>query len=247
LPTEILGSILEMTYDIEQDQECSTEQGPNHAEHLLTLASVSSRFLSVVIDTATLWAVADWRCSPAQLKKCLERSRGALVAVKYNLPEEHTREQVRVSLRRLISEDFFGDLGRWRDADLFIDSGRMLVTLSKLAAPQLRRVVIKYFAPPTREPIHLFRGNAPNLRMIDLAGIHVHWEWSQDVIANLRSLVLSAVKISEASVLSFLSVIKLSSILQKLVIRLVSWGDTVDLPAIAPSRLNSLKEIVITG
>ncbi|KIO22255.1 hypothetical protein M407DRAFT_216755 [Tulasnella calospora MUT 4182] len=248
LPTEILGAILEMTYDLDSCQERSTDQRPSHTEHLLTFAAVSSQFFSAVMGTATLWAVADWRCSPSQVKRCLERSRGALLAVKYHSRGESTTKRTMVPTRgvdSLISEH----IARWRDADLVLDSEKDLKTLSKWAAPQLRRIAIDYIDidETLGKPIHLFGGNAPNLTIIDLRGIHVHWEWDPNMIANLRSLVLQGVLISKASVGSFLSSIQSFSTLQKLVIRHVQLDDAADLIPVSPSWLNSLKELEIRG
>ncbi|KAG8928163.1 hypothetical protein FRC01_006373 [Tulasnella sp. 417] len=251
LPTEILGAILEMTCDLKDGQECSGEQSPNHMEHLRTLAAVSSQFFSVVMGMATLWAVADWRCSPSQVKMCLKRSRGALLAVEYNTRGEYTGEY---TSKRTIVPRWWDDsliskhVARWRDVKLEVNSVEELGILSKLSAPQLQRIAIDTHWFPRGEPIHLFGGKAPKLRTMDLSGIPVHWEWDPSMIANLRSLVLRHCLISEATAGAFLSAIKSSSILQKLIIHDVRFGGMVDLTPVSesPSRLYSLKEMEIT-
>ncbi|KAG8928165.1 hypothetical protein FRC01_006375 [Tulasnella sp. 417] len=246
LPVEILGAIFEMTCDIEQVQKWSVmKQRPNHVEHLRNLAAVSSQFSSVVMGTATLWAVADCRCSPSQVNMCLKKSQGASIAVKHNWRGEYKITNDRFAtgwFDSLISEH----VARWRDAELFFNSSKGLEMLPKEAAPQLQRIVVDTEYISFGEPIHLFGGKAPNLRILDLTRIHLHWEWDPGMIVNLRSLVLRDITISEATTRSFLSVIQLSSMLEKLVICDVRLGHTVNLTPGSPSRLDSLKEIAIT-
>ncbi|KAG8928167.1 hypothetical protein FRC01_006377 [Tulasnella sp. 417] len=247
LPTEILSAILEMTRDLEDGEEDSAEQRPNHVKHLLNLAAVSSRFFSVVMGTATLWAVADWRCSPSQVKTCLERSLGASITVKYSWRGWCTKGNNIFSkwwLDSLVSEH----IARWRDAELGIISVKELDMLPKVTAPQLQRIVVDSDLTSFGEPIHLFGGSAPKLTTISLRGIHLHWKWDPGMIANLRSLVLRRILIPGCTARSFLSDIRLSSMLEKLVIRGIRFGETVDL---TPDRgslswLKSLKEMAIT-
>ncbi|KAG9046481.1 hypothetical protein FS837_004324 [Tulasnella sp. UAMH 9824] len=244
LPTEILGGILELTCDLEPGEECSTGQKLSHIEYLLTLTAVSSQFLSVAMATPTLWTVADGRCSPSQVKKCLERSRGRLITVKYSSIYGPKSDRTIVPtwwFDTLISEH----IARWRDAELVVDSEE-LESLCELAAPQLRRIVIKHLYETHGKPVHLFRGNAPKLRVIDLTGIHSHWEWDRSMIMNLRSIALRDVLISRASVGSFLSVIQSSLMLEKLVIFKLQLEGAVDLTPVFPSWLYSLKELGIT-
>ncbi|KIO22254.1 hypothetical protein M407DRAFT_10013 [Tulasnella calospora MUT 4182] len=250
LPTEILGTILEMTCDLDTiaSQIRFADQEPNHVEHLLNLGAVSSRFLSVVIGTAALWAVADWRCSPSQVKRCLERSRGALITVEYDWRAAFIGSRTMVPtwwVDSFISEH----IARWREVDLVFGSESLpdvVALLSGGAAPLLRMVVVYWVESreTVGKAIHLFGGNAPNLTIIDLRGIHVHWEWDPNIIANLRSLVLCGVLISKASVGSFLSLIQ-SSMLEKLAIRRLRLDGTADLTPVSPSWLNRLKEISI--
>ncbi|KAG8928166.1 hypothetical protein FRC01_006376 [Tulasnella sp. 417] len=244
LPVEILGAIFEMTCDIEPVQNAG--QRPNHVEHLHNLVAVSWQIFSVVMGTPTLWAVADWRCSLSQVKMCLEKSRGASIAVKYDWRDEQTSRNNGVPIGWLDSL-LAKHAPRWRDAELFINTSGKLDMLPKVAAPRLRRIVVNTDILPFGEPIHLFGGNTPKLRVIDLTGIHVHWEWDPGMIANLRSLVLQRCQISEATARSFLSVIELS-MLEEMVIRNVYFGDTVDLTTVSESFswFYSLKKMEIT-
>ncbi|KAG8928164.1 hypothetical protein FRC01_006374 [Tulasnella sp. 417] len=245
LPAEILGTILEMTCDIEPVQNAG--QRPNHVEHLHNLAAVSWQLFSVVMGTPTLWAVADWRCSLSQVELCLRRSREASIAVRYDWRSEYKSINKRFSVRWPVS--FISKhVARWRDAELlFKFLGPRLEMLPTVAAPQLQRIVVKtkYFS--IGEPIHLFGGNAPKLRIIDLTGIHLHWEWDPGMIANLRSLVLRDITISEATAGSFLSTIQLYAMLEELDICNVRFRGNVDLKPVRASWLGNLKEMAITG
>ncbi|KAG9046482.1 hypothetical protein FS837_004325 [Tulasnella sp. UAMH 9824] len=244
LPTKILGGILEMTLDLDLGQEYFEHKRPSHVEYLLTLATVSSQFFSVVMGTGTLWAVVDSRCSPSQVKRCIERSGGASIIVRYNSQRRYWRERTMAPtwwVDSLISEH----VTRWRDAELAVDSEEELENLSELAVSQLERIALYYGYVPHQKPVHLFGGNAPKLRIIDLHGIHIHWEWDLSTIENLRSLVLRYVKISKASVGSFLSAIRSSLMLQKLIIRDIRLDRAIEVIPMSPSWLYNLKEIKI--
>ncbi|KAG8922960.1 hypothetical protein FRC00_006807, partial [Tulasnella sp. 408] len=142
----------------------------------------------------------------------------------------------------LISEH----IARWRDAELVVNSEE-LESLCERAAPQLRSIVINNWYETHGKPVHLFRGNAPKLRVIDLTGIHSHWEWDPSMIMNLRSIALRDVLISKGSVGSFLSMIQSPLMLEKLVICKLRLEGAVDLTPVSPSWLYSLKELGVTG
>ncbi|KAG8893028.1 hypothetical protein FRC00_011178, partial [Tulasnella sp. 408] len=246
LPTKVLGGILEMTLDLDLGQDYTKHETLSHVEYLLTLAAVSSKFFSVVMGTAPLWAVVDSRCSPSQVKKCLERSQGASIVVRYSSIGNSWSERTLAPtwwVDSLISEH----AARWRDAELAAHSQGELERLSELAVPQLERIALYYGCIPHAKPVHLFGGNAPKLRIIDLHGIHIHWEWDLSTIANLRSLALRYVKISKASVGSFLSAIQSSLMLQKLIIRQVHLDGTIEVTPVSPSWLYNLEEFKIRG
>ncbi|KAG9046483.1 hypothetical protein FS837_004326 [Tulasnella sp. UAMH 9824] len=202
------------------------------------------------MSTATLWAIADWGCSPSQVTRCLERSRGAPISVKYFSRRDYLGDEY---MSR--PTEWFGNLisehsARWQDIRWVADSPKELKPLAKSAAPQLRRLVVDcgfHTHENYSDPLHLFEGNAPNLRVVELSRFFIHWEWAPSMIANLRSLVLRGVRISEDSVGSFFSTILSSSMLEKLVIWYPRFDGLVNVPPVSPTWLHSLKEIEIIG
>ncbi|KAG9046480.1 hypothetical protein FS837_004323 [Tulasnella sp. UAMH 9824] len=198
------------------------------------------------MNTATLWAMADWRCSPSQLEMCLERSQNASIAVRCYLRGDKFWRSINASnskwdLDGAISEH----ISRWRDAEFFVHSSQDLENVSELAAPQLQRLAVNCRAQQPYDAIHLFGGKAPNLKIIDLHRIYIHWEWDPVMIANLRSMELHEVRVSEASVGCFLSMIQSSDSLEKLTICLLRLDGAADQTRVSPSWFNRLKEIEI--
>ncbi|KAG8898427.1 hypothetical protein FRC01_010920 [Tulasnella sp. 417] len=200
------------------------------------------------MDTATLWAIADWRCSPDQVKTYLKRSKDSLIKVKYDSISM-------TCLRNRDSKNLWWEdspilehMARWGDVELALDFEAELEGLCGLAAPELRKLAIDYRSGPLSKPVHLFEGNTPKLRTMDLRGVHLHWEWDAAMIANLRSLALQGVQISKASTQSFLSVVRSAPMLEELILRNLQLDSDANLRPASPSNLNlhSLKELCIT-
>lgn len=235
-----------MVFDMNSSWDYSTKEGQSHVERLLAVGAVSSRFFSTIMDTATLWAVADWRCSPSQLERCLERSQNASIAVRCFLRGDKFWRSLNTSDSKWdLDGTISKHISRWRDAEFFVHSSEDLEDLSDHAAPQLQRLAVNCRMQPYDYASHVFGGKAPNLRIIELHRMYIHWEWDPGMIANLRSMELHEVRVSEASVGCFLSMIQSSNSLEKLVICNLWLDGTVDRTKLSPSYFYSLKEMGI--
>ncbi|KAI0027946.1 hypothetical protein K488DRAFT_90279 [Vararia minispora EC-137] len=195
LPVEILAIIFNSGADMQAESA-------NPGFEVL-VSHVCQRWRTVALKAATLWNRVSFDEGPPfeRSRTYIERSRKAPLYIEINCDALYHEDDEDPTNGPVFPEDLpaiYGlilpHVGCWRSFKIMVRSPtimhRVLLVLSSAGpAPELHKLVLIYFMPndrndadeffypaSLREPLLPFGGIAPNLRHLELWGVHLDWE-----------------------------------------------------------------------
>lgn len=162
---------------------------------------MSKHWRDLIKTTPALWCIIDSRHSNHVWTTAIAQSRAHPLSVALGEPapnrssgtaDNSPPSDVDLQLSALA----FAEIGRWQDATLRFKGGRAkdLQALAEQEAPLLRSFVLESREiswPISGDGIRLFKGHAPNLRVVELVGVHLNWNGG--LLCNLVKLDLTEV------------------------------------------------------